>query len=145
MKEVIIMPTNIRLSGFNPGDPREESDIRFNYTDLNQIISASTKLGGNQPIHFSNDGGLTWSQSKLTSVAGDVRQGDPTIDWTSDGTAWSVTIGIGLSGLILRSFKSGDGGATWTFDATIPGGQSNMDKEALWIDHSPTSPFKDNM
>ena len=139
------MAVNIRLSGSNPGDPREESDIRFNYNNLKQIISASTKLGGNQPIHYSGDGGSIWLQSSLHTVPGDVRQGDPTIDWTSDGTAWSVTIGIGLSGLILRSFKSPDGGATWIFDSTLTTTQTNMDKEALWVDHSPTSPFKDNM
>jgi hypothetical protein len=88
------MPINIRLSGANPGDPREESDLRFNYNNLNQIVCASTKLGGNQPMHYSVDGGATWLQSSLPGFAGDARQGDPTIDWTSDGTAWSITIGI---------------------------------------------------
>jgi len=109
------MSTNLRLSGSNPGDPREESDIRFNYRNLNQIICASTKLGGNQPIHYSGDGGKTWSQSSLPSVTGDVRQGDPAIDWTSDGTAWSLTIGISTN-LVIRCFKSTDGGKTWAFD-----------------------------
>ena len=88
------MPLNVRLSGAQTS-PREESDLRFNYRDLRQIIAASTKLGGTQPMHFSKDGGHTWSQSSLPPFgAPDVRQGDPTIDWTSDGTAWSITIGI---------------------------------------------------
>ena len=141
------MPANIRLSGSNPGDPREEFDIRFNYNNLDQIICASTKLGGNQPMHHSADGGATWLQSSLPGFAGDARQGDPTIDWTSDGTAWSVTIGIspGTAALVLRSYKSTDGGITWTFDSTITGTQTAMDKEAFWVDHNPSSPFKDNM
>ena len=138
------MPTNLRLSGSNPGDPREESDLRFNYNNLNQIICASTKLGGNQPIHYSSDGGHTWLQSSLPSVSGDVRQGDPAIDWTSDGTAWSLTIGISAN-LVIRCFKSTDGGATWTFDSTITTTQTSMDKESLWVDHSPTSPYRDNL
>lgn len=140
------MPLNVRLSGAQTS-PREESDLRFNYRDLRQIIAASTKLGGTQPMHFSKDGGHTWSQSSLPPFgAPDVRQGDPTIDWTSDGTAWSITIGISASlQLALRCFKSTDAGATWTFDSTLPGGQTAMDKEALWVDHHHSSPHRDNM
>jgi hypothetical protein len=107
-------------------------------------IGASTKLGGDQPIHYSGDGGKTWSQSNLPSVTGDVRQGDPAIDWTSDGTAWSLTLGISAN-LVGRCFKSTGGGATWTFDSTFSGTQTSVDKESLWIDHSPTSPHRDNM
>ena len=139
------MATNVRISGSNP-DSREESDIRFNYNNLQQIICASTKLGGNQPMHFSTDGGTTWSTASLPGFAGDARQGDPTIDWTSDGTAWTVTIGIiTTTNLHLRTFKSTDQGATWTFDSTVSSTQSAMDKQALWIDHSSTSPHEDNM
>ena len=54
------MATNVRISGANPGDPREESDIRFNYGNISQIICASTKLSANQPMSFSTDGGATW-------------------------------------------------------------------------------------
>ncbi|HJZ76195.1 MAG TPA: sialidase family protein [Vicinamibacterales bacterium] len=139
------MATNVRISGAN-ADSREESDIRYNYSNLQQIICASTKLGGNQPMSFSTDGGATWSQSSLPGVTGDARQGDPTIDWTSDGTAWSVTIGISpTSAFHLRTFKSVDQGATWTFDSDVDGGQSAMDKQALWIDHNANSPHQDNM
>ncbi|MBV9171175.1 MAG: choice-of-anchor D domain-containing protein [Chloroflexi bacterium] len=137
---------NVRISGVHPGDPREESDIRYNYNNLNQIICASTKLGGNQPMHHSGNGGVTWNTSSLSSRPGDVRQGDPTIDWTSDGTAWSVTIGISATlRLVLRTFSSPDAGVTWNFDSDVTGTQTAMDKEALWIDHSPSSPFRDNM
>ena len=137
---------NVRISGNNPGDPREESDIRYNYNNLNQIICASTKLGGNQPMHHSGDGGATWLTASLSTRPGDVRQGDPTIDWTSDGTAWTVTIGISATlQLVMRTFSSPDAGATWNFDSTVTLTQTAMDKQALWIDHSPPSPYKDNM
>lgn len=142
------MATNLRLTGAATG-PREESDIRMNYGNVKQIICASTKLGGNQPMSYSTDGGGSWNQSGLPSVSGtnDVRQGDPSIDWTSDGAAWSVTIGIDATTtiLVLRSFKSADQGKTWTFDSTVTAAQTSMDKEALWVDHSAASPHKDNM
>ncbi len=142
------MSTNILLTGTATG-PREESDVRMYYGNVNQIICASTNLDGTQPMSYSTDGGQTWNQSSLPAVTGtsDVRQGDPSIDWTSDGTAWSVTIGINATTaiLIFRCFKSTDQGATWTFDSTVTDTQTSMDKEAFWIDHSPTSPYKDNM
>src|SRR5579862_222514 len=141
------MATNVRLSGAQT-TPREESDLRVNYTNLQQIIAASTHLGATQPMHFSGDGGATWSQSNLPAVAStaDVRQGDPAVDWTSDGTAWSLTLGISATlAFVMRCFKSTDAGATWTFESTLPGGQTAMDKEAFWIDHHPASPHRDNM
>lgn len=140
------MATNTRLSGSNPGDPREESDIRYNYNNLQQIICASTKLGSTQPMHSSTDGGTTWSNSSLPEFTGDARQGDPTIDWTSDGTAWTVTIGIDAStNTRLRTYKSTDQGATWIFDSTVTTTQNAMDKQSLWVDHSSASSHQDNM
>ncbi len=140
------MSVNVRLSGAQI-TPREESDLRFNYTNLQQIVAASTHLGATQPMHYSNDGGTTWSQANLpVADVNDVRQGDPAVDWTSDGTAWSLTLGISATlELVLRCFKSSDAGATWTFESTLPGGQTAMDKEAFWIDHHPASPHRDNM
>ena len=38
--------------------------------------------------------------------------------------------------VILRTFKSVDQGATWTFDSNVDGGQTAMDKQALWVDHN---------
>ena len=114
----------------------------------NQIICASTKLGGNQPIHYSIDGGATWNQSSLpTAAVADVRQGDPAIDFSADGTAWALTLGIDATkaNIIVRCFKSTDQGKTWTFDSTVCGTQTNTDRESLWIDHNPSSPFHDNM
>ncbi len=139
------MATNLRLTGAQT-TTREESDIRINTNNISQIICASTRLGGTQPMSFSIDGGATWSQANLPQFTGDARQGDPTIDWTSDGTAWTVTIGIvTTTDLHLRTFKSTDQGANWTFDSTVTTAQSNMDKQAFWVDHSPTSPHTDNM
>jgi hypothetical protein len=137
------MASNVRLSGPQTS-ARSESDIRFNYNNLNQIIGASNNLSFNPQAQFySSNGGVTWSQSYLPAVSGDSNQSDPAVDWTSDGTAWALTVGVG-SNNVVRAFKSTDGGANWTFDAKISGTQTNVDKPMLWVDHS-TSPYKDNI
>jgi len=65
------------------------------------------------------------------------------VDWTSDGTAWSTSIGIKGQTLKMRAFKSTNGGAAWVADATFSGTQRSTDKQIMWVDHSSTSPFKD--
>jgi len=139
---------NIRISGAR-GVPRSESDIRINFWDPKRIIAASNNDGdtGQQAQYWSTDGGATWGQSFLPLATGDLFHSDPTVDWTSDGTAWSMTIGINAEGTVLkmRSYKSTDGGATWVFDDTFSGDQTYADKEMLWIDHSSASPFKNHI
>jgi hypothetical protein len=137
-----------RISGAQ-FDPRSESSISVNPWDATKIIAASNNIGGNgaQAQYFSTDGGVTWGQTTVPLVLIDAFDSDPTVDWTSDGTAWSVTIGIDafLELLELRAYKSTDNGATWTFDATVSGDQGFTDKEILWGDHSSASPYKDNL
>ncbi len=84
-----------KISG-SPGAPRSESDIRVNYWDPTKIIAASNNISGTgtQAQFFSTNGGTTWGQSSLSLQPGDAFHSDPTVDWTSDGTAWSTTIGI---------------------------------------------------
>ena len=137
-----------RISGLQIS-PRSESDIRVNYWDPLKIIGASNNISGsgNQAQFYSTDGGVTWGQTSLPLITGDAFHSDPTVDWTSDGTAWATTIGInsGGSALRMRAYKSVDNGATWTFDATFSGSQTSADKQIMWVDHSATSPFKDNI
>jgi hypothetical protein len=137
-----------RISGVQTA-PRSESDIRVNYWDPMKIISSSNNISGSgsQAQFYSTDGGATWGQSSLPRQTGDSFHSDPTVEWTSDGTAWSTTIGINSGGSVLhmRAYKSTDNGATWTFDATFSGTQTNTDKQIIWVDHSATSPFKDNL
>ena len=76
-----------------------------------------------QAQYYSTDGGATWGQTNLPLASGDAFHSDPTVDWTSDGTAWSTTIGINSASTVLkvRAYKSTNGGATWTFDNTFSG------------------------
>jgi hypothetical protein len=137
-----------RISGAQTS-PRSESAIRVNYWNPQKVIGASNNISssGRQAMFFSSNGGVSWGQTLLPLVTGDAFMSDPTVEWTSDGTAWSTTIGINAAETVLtmRSYKSTDGGATWTFDATFSGSLSNNDKQMMWVDHSATSPFKDNI
>ncbi len=138
---------NVKMSG--PSGLHSESDIRINFKNPQQIIAAANNLAGSgsQSQFYSSTGGATWGKTTLPLPAGDAFDSDPTVDWTSDGVAWSTTIGIdnSASQLRLRSYRSTNGGATWTLDGTISGSQTSADKQLQWIDHSATSPFKDNI
>jgi Bacterial Ig domain len=137
-----------RISGAQTS-PRSESMIRMNRNNTQQIIGASNNISssGQQAQFFSSNGGSTWGQTTLSLHSGDAFMSDPAVDWTSDGTAWSTTIGIDSTQTVLRmeAYKSTNGGATWTFDNVFSASLTNNDKEQMWVDHSATSAFKDNI
>jgi BNR/Asp-box repeat len=138
---------NLRISGASD-TPRSESDIRVNFNNPLQIISASNNIGiGRQAHFFSADGGASWGQTTLPLLTGDSLHSDPTVDWTSDGTAWTTTIGINADSTVLqmRAYKSTDGGKNWIFDGTFSGDQTSADKQMMWVDRSQTSPFRDRI
>ncbi len=145
--EAAAVSGELRISG-SQTTPRSESDIRVNPWDPTKILAASNDISGagQQAQFYSTDTGVTWGQTQLGLQPGDAFHSDPTVEWTSDGTAWSTTIGInaGLTVLRMRAYKSTDGGATWSFDATFSTGTDN-DKQMIWTDHSNSSPFKDNL
>jgi len=134
------------VSGTQP-DPRSESDIRIHPSNALAIVAASNAIsaGGAQAQYWSTNGGSTWGRTSLPLVLNDQFHSDPAVDWTTDGTAWSLTLGIKGGQLAVRAYKSTNGGASWTFDSTASGSQHSTDKELMWIDHSPSSPFKDTI
>jgi hypothetical protein len=125
------------------------SDVRVNFWEPLKIVAATNDYAGTSADQFySTDGGKTWGQSALPLLPGDVYYLNPTVDWTSDGTAWSVVVGVKSSAgeYRLRAYKSTDHGATWVFDGTPSGTHSNVYQGGmLWADHSPSSPFKDTL
>jgi hypothetical protein len=139
---------NLRTSGAQT-KPRSESNIRVNPRNPTLIIAASNNIqaSGTQAQFASSNSGGTWSQSYLPLTTGDAFHSDPTVEWTSDGTAWATTIGINaaITILKLRCYKSTDNGSTWTFDSTFSGTQTATDKQMTWVDSSLISPYRDNM
>jgi hypothetical protein len=146
-KSVTLSP-NQRISGLQTS-PRSESDIRINFWNPSKVIAASNNILGNGRLaqFYSSDGGTTWGQTQLPLINGAVLEGDPAVDWTSDGTAWTTALGIvnSATSIQVQAFKSTDGGATWAFDSVLSSTQTTPDKEMLWADHGATSPFKDNL
>ena len=138
--------TNVRASGSSTAR-RSESDIRVNYWNPQYIVSASNNIGGSgfQAQFWSTDGGATWGQTTLPNPLSDSMNSDPTVDWTSDGTAWATTMGIVGNTLKIRAFRSADKGATWTYDNAVSGSQTNTDKQMMWVDHAAGSPYKDQI
>jgi hypothetical protein len=143
-----VVGTNLRISGAQTA-PRSESDIRIDYWNPQRIISASNNIvaSGRQGQYWSSDGGATWGQTILSLVTGDAFHSDPTVDWDSNGDAWSTTLGINSSATVLRlrTYKSTDGGQTWTYDSLASGTQASVDKQMVWVDHSATSPYADTI
>ena len=138
---------DLRISAASP-DPRSESDIRLNPNNPSLVIAAANDLNlasASQPQFFSTDGGATWGATILPAQPGDDLQSDPEVDWTSDGTAWALTLGVAGFNTRLYSFTSVDNGATWTFETVVSGAQTGADREIIWVDHSATSPFKDQV
>jgi hypothetical protein len=137
---------DLRISGAST-NPRSETDIRLNYGDPSKIIAASNDIGAtSQAQFFSTDGGATWGQANLPPATGDAFQSDPAVDWTSDGTAWALTLGVtsALQSRVL-CYQSTNNGQTWILNSTVSGTQTGADREIIWVDHSPTSPFKDQI
>ncbi|MBI3424111.1 MAG: VCBS repeat-containing protein [Acidobacteria bacterium] len=128
---------------------RSESDIRINFFDPTKIISASNAItaSGQQAVFYSTNSGVSWAQTALALQSGDAFHSDPTVDWTSDGRAWSSTLGIDASSTVLklRNYFSTNNGAAWTFETTPSGTQTSVDKQMVWVDHSATSPYFNRM
>src|SRR5216684_2047430 len=137
------MPANIAITQ-DTTNPFSESDISINPNNLLQIIAGSNgnsaATSANQAQYWSNDGGATWHQTSLPAVGSDNLQGDPAVGWTSDGTAWALTLGVTITAttttLVGRCFKSVDGGQNWTFDSVFSGTQTGVDKALLWVDQA---------
>jgi hypothetical protein len=122
-----------------------------NRRNPNFIIAASNniQMSGRLGVYSSTDGGATWNQTLNSPLRpGDLLQGDPTVEWTSDGTAWITAMGITSffplqANMLLH--KSTDNGATWTQDSGFSGTQTATDKQMSWVDLSLVSPYRDNM
>ncbi|MEM7583048.1 MAG: sialidase family protein [Acidobacteriota bacterium] len=122
-----------------------ESAVAINPIDTNIVIAGSNGPGGGQRMHFSSDGGETWTQSAPLPLGGTCC--DPTVAWSSDGSkAYAATLGFAVF-----VYRSADNGATWTDLDNEPGNDprreigGGVDKEYLHVDTYPDSPHLDNV
>jgi hypothetical protein len=152
---------NVRISGLSPNS-RAESDIRVLPSNPNVIVAAcnNNTETGRQTQMYSLDGGNTWGQTTLPLVGNDAFHSDPAVDFTSDGVAWSLTMGVesGTTVRRVRAYHSvGTDYSQWVLDnaatvgssppilGTPSAGQTDADKELMWIDHSATSSHRDTL
>ncbi len=124
-----------------------ESSIEASPVDPQILVAGSNGPGSGQQMHYSTDGGASWSESAALPLGGTCC--DPTIAWSSDG-AFAYTATLGSQNYFYRS---ADNGQTWDDLANEPGNDPRreisaggfVDKEFLHVDHSPDSPFQDNI
>jgi hypothetical protein len=143
---VVAVGSNVNVS--NLDERNSESFVAVNYADPRLLIAGSNNItgSGRQKQFRSADGGVTWTAGELPLAPGSAFQSDPALSWSTDGTAWAATLGINGAGnqVLVQVFKSTDHGATWSFVSTLSTGNDN-DKELMWIDADPASPFRDNI
>jgi hypothetical protein len=125
-----------------------ETAIKIHPTDPNRVIAGSNGPGSGQKMHYSTDGGSTWTETLLPLGSTCC---DPAVDWSSDGTyAYATTLGSCTFSCGIWVYRSDDGGQTWTgLENVTPGDPrreiGNGDKEFIHVDQSSTSAFKDNV
>ena len=126
-----------------------ESIVEVHPTDPDRVIAGSNGPGGGQRMHYSTDGGSSWTPVDLP-LGGTCC--DPTVDWSSDGTyAYAATLG-GCGALCnVWVYRSDDGGVSWTGLANVTPGDprreltsaNQSDKELIHCDKHLGSPFVD--
>ncbi len=128
-----------------------ESAIKANPVNPQQVVAGTNGPGSDQKMHWSADGGSTWTQVTLP-LGGTCC--DPAVDWSSNGQyAYATTLGAcGFSGCQVWFYRSADGGRTWTSLSSVTPNDprrelssANADKEYLHVDKAAASPYKDRI
>jgi hypothetical protein len=114
--------------------------------DDRRVVAGSNGPGGGQRMHYSIDGGASWSQ--VARPLGGTGC-DPTVAWSSAGAhASAATLG-GADGVWV--YRSADGGQSWNDLETLTPGDprrefgSGTDKEYLHVDTIAGSPCLDHV
>lgn len=109
---------------------------------LNSNNSTQNPVGGLYGANdlFSLNGGETW-EGEIEGAGGD-NSGDPTTAIGLNGR-WYVNYIDGSGGMGLS--YSDDQGASWLTKTIAPNPGELADKNHMWIDNSPSSPFEGNL
>jgi hypothetical protein len=154
VRRSVTVGTNVNITSLDERD--SESSIAVSHHDPGTLLAASNNIGGSgfQRQYSSTDAGATWLVSELpfppasaeVGVPTTAMQCDPSVAFTSDGTAWTATLGVDSTGssMSVQVYRSYDRGRTWTYVARLSNTPTN-DKEMLAIDTAPSSRFKDSL
>lgn len=137
---IATMPMAAPIEGEGPlAIGNNETSVEANPVNP-QIVIAGSNGGGGQNQNYSTDGGVTWQSGGVLPQT----CCDPAMEWSVDGTvAYSATLGTVGGGLRATVFRSTNNGMTWGDRRDVSTGGS--DKEFIHVDHSPSSPFNDNV
>lgn len=130
------------------GLPDRRCKSGFSFADASRGFVSDWAPGTAPRVHRTTDGGRTWTGSALpdppgfttgsggpTLVAGEVRSFGTTL--LADATAQT---GTGVNAYLFRSL---DGGATWTYLATVPSGAERglgLATATRWLSLEPPAP-----
>ncbi|HEX6851820.1 MAG TPA: sialidase family protein, partial [Candidatus Polarisedimenticolaceae bacterium] len=144
---IVTAASNVRVNQDASGYDQNEFDLSSSPTNpLNLIGGGNDYRTGNVKCgwYASQDGGLTWTDGVLPESTFPY-QGDPTVAHCADGSA--IYVCLSFTGAYqphgLFSYRTTDGGQTWSNPATILNRQNGFpfaDKEWVWCDPSPSSP-----
>jgi hypothetical protein len=118
----------------NNGSPNEPS-IAMNPNNTNQLVAGSNINN----VYRSNDGGLTWTKSTITSPYG--VWGDPVIIADNNNDFYFAHLSNPSAGSFLDRIvcqKSTDAGATWS-SGSYTGLNSPKDQDKQWLTFDPNT------
>ena len=128
--------TNIANEDPIISNPRNSAQLLTGANDY----SCSTTLQG---FYATSDGGATWTHTCLPVLAGGFGDGDPTVAYDLNGTAYAGGIQFGSPGQVIVVSASTNNGTSWSAPVvaatpTINGGST--DKDWLAVDINRSSP-----
>lgn len=144
MKKTLLASTTFLLATFcfaqqnimidNIGSPNEPS-IAINPNNTNQLVAGSNINN----VYRSNDGGLTWTKSTLSSTYG--VWGDPAIVADNNNNFYFTHLSNPASGNFLDRIvcqKSTNGGSTWS-NGSFTGLTTTKEQDKQWISFDPNT------
>jgi len=134
--------TNVRVDS-SPFLDAEEVTIAVNPSNPSNLVAGANL----NYVFYSNDGGLTWTQNRLTSSMG--VWGDPCVEFDALGNAyyahlsWPGSSASWLDRIVVQ--KSRTGGATWD-DGVGVGLNPPKDQDKEWLTADKTdSPYSGSL
>lgn len=152
----VLTYTNVDIS--NNTAPQNEPSVKISKKNPNRVVAAwrDFRLGVDPNAvrrvgySYSTDGGVTWSVSALLDSTllpgGLLRNSDPSVATDTAGNFYISTIALNNSdgNGTVGVYKSTDGGVTFPI-AVIAAQTGSEDKEYITCDHTPGSPYKNNL